>query len=81
MFNSAAMIALEKLMIAACDTDGSGGITFEEINSASCAAALKNAFNYDEGCDEECFALSDKSGDGNIDVSEGLDDLKAIFAA
>ena len=73
------MIALEKLMKAACDTDGSGGITFEEINSDSCTAALKNAFEWDEGCDEECFAICDQSGDGEIDLSEGLEDIKFIL--
>ena len=64
-----------------CDPDGSGGITFEEINSADCTAALKDVFDWEHGCDEQCFAKGDVSGDGEIDVSEGYDDLVAIFAA
>merc|ERR1712045_453906 len=77
----AALLVIERLLKAACDEDGSGGITFEEINSESCTAALKDAFEWDIGCDEGCFAMNDMSGDGEIDISEGLDDLKAIFAA
>ena len=80
MSNSAS--AIEEQLIAACDEDGSGGVTFEEINSASCSAALKEEFGWDAAaCDEECFALNDKSGDGEIDVSEGFDDIKAIIEA
>merc|ERR1712045_1009776 len=58
--------AITHIIMCACDDDGSGGISHEELNSDVCMAITQYEVP------EEDFAHCDANGDGEIDFDEAM---------